>query len=158
MNTRPTQSKYPNRPRTPHRLGLLGCLGTVFALLFLFVLVLWLVAHRPEYKPLAECVEHMTQTRAALLRYHQHRGKWPDKLSDLSPTYLEHAHLLRCPLDSSKSGSYTYFKPSNNSKPDDPIIECDRHRVLGNRVLLRMRRDKEIPDTRVLTPADTPSR
>ncbi len=150
-NPMQTRSQLPRHPFM-QRFGMLGCLGIMALLSLSLLLVLWLVAHRPEYKPLAQCVEHMTQTRAALLRYHQHQKRWPDQLSDLAPIYLEHGHLLRCPLDTAETGSYTYVKPTDASKPDDPIIVCDRHRVMGNRVVIRMRRDKEMPDTQVIGP------
>lgn len=73
----------------------------------------------------AECVAPMTEIRKAILRYHEHEGKYPDNLTQLASKYLPAGVTLHCGVDQNDDPShvtYEYFKPTDKTPPSAILL------------------------------------
>lgn len=72
----------------------------------------------------------MIEIGAALRRYADLHGSYPDDLSAIRKEYLKNPDVLRCPLDTSLNDrpSYIYHQPKPNSGPDFVVLVCPHHR------------------------------
>jgi len=71
------------------------------------------------------CVEPMTQIQKAILRYHEHEGKYPDNLTQLTAKYLPPGITLHCGVDKSDDPShvtYQYFKPTATTPASSVLL------------------------------------
>jgi hypothetical protein len=142
--TNPPESQEPSTPAGRRT-------GTSCALVFVGVLVILVVllgamiavtAHKiPRFfskaKSLAVCQMHLQDSNSesdiagALARYAKWNHKYPDKLTDLYPTFLNSKSLLHCPADPRPENvvSYEYMKPDINAPGDTVVVVC-RHHVM----------------------------
>jgi hypothetical protein len=71
------------------------------------------------------CETKMTDVYAAITRYRSKNGKYPAKLSVLTPDYLPDSTVCHCSLDSNPSPThptFTYSPPTSSSKPLDKVL------------------------------------
>jgi hypothetical protein len=113
-------------------------------------------------KLLAECQFHLQNPNspqnisAALERYRTRNGRYPDKLTDLCPDFLENKTILHCPADDRPKDvvSYEYTKPDTNAPGTVIVVECKRHVIIQGQPPLVLTLTK---DGRVLRSNYTPS-
>lgn len=133
--------------------GLLSCLGAI-ALVIAGLAILFVVAvRRPEFKQvmsasvqIGQCQQNMQQIYAAIERYRQrNKGEYPKDLNELVPRYLSEAGKLRCPADiSGKPVSYRYFRLGKHSPETSPLLQCDHHVVMNQKVQIVLLKNGQI--------------
>jgi hypothetical protein len=74
---------------------------------------------------------------AACTMYEEdNNGKWPSKLTDLIPTYLDDEKFVNCPA---LNKQYIYMRPKPDAPSDTIIVTCTQHnkdRKLKNGIIL----------------------
>ena len=113
-------------------------------------------------KLVAECQFHLQNPNspqnisAALERYRTRNGRYPDKLEDLCPVFLENKAILHCPADPRPKDvvSYEYMKPKTDAPGTVIVVECKRHIIIQGQPPLVLTLTK---DGRVLRSNFTPS-
>lgn len=108
-----------------------GCVAVLaVALAALLVGMLWMMRN-PSVQAMLTCRDHLTTLGAALERYHDVNGFYPEKLDDLKEEYLKDPSVLHCPVDGRPDQvvSYAYNRPKPGSPGDFVVLECDRHRL-----------------------------
>jgi hypothetical protein len=115
------------RPRGSSLL-LKSCLIITALILGLFILVMIYALRLDSVKSMVACGENMKELGAAIGRYTDVNGHRPAGLNALRKEYLQHASVLRCPLDKSPGDapSYTYHPDAGD---DQVMLECDRHHL-----------------------------
>ena len=79
----------------------------------------------------------------ALERYVRRNGKYPARLEDLYPNFLEEKTILHCPADPRPAdvASYQYTPPAMDALPSIVVVKCYRHRIIPDQpplvILLR---------------------
>jgi len=76
---------------------------------------------------------------AALDRYARDTGKYPERLDDVFPDYLDRKSVLRCPADQETpegESSFVYDRPQPG-QVDAAILECRHHASLVIRIRAR---------------------
>ncbi len=111
-----------------------GCLIVVAIVIIVLIVLLIQLYRTPTVQDINECRSNMVEIGAALDRYEDVNGHYPERLSDLKEEYLKDTDVLKCPRDKSKSTevSYTYFMPDKDSPDDFIVLTCDRHRIMKN--------------------------
>lgn len=103
--------------------GALGC-GGCFILVLLAGIGMYM-ALKPfggAFKDSMQVAMDMALLRKQIMRYKEDTGKYPDKLEDLVPKYVQSAAALR--LSTHPEGpEYTYHKPGPNAEPDEVLLE-----------------------------------
>ncbi|MGC8785696.1 MAG: hypothetical protein ACP5RN_15095 [Armatimonadota bacterium] len=133
--------------------GLLSCLGAI-ALVVVGLAILFIYAvRRPEFKQamstgvqIAQCQQNMQAIHAAIERYRQrNKGEYPKSLNDLVPRYLPDAGKLKCPADvSGEPVSYRYFPLKKDSPETSPLLQCDHHQVMNQKIPVIMLKSGEV--------------
>jgi len=133
--------------------GLLSCLGAIALVIIGIAILAIVVARRPEFKQamstgvqIARCQQNMQEIYAAIGRYRQrNNGKYPKDLKELVPRYLPEAGKLKCPADTSgKPVSYQYFQPTQNSPDTSPLLQCDHHMVMNQKIPVIMLKNGQV--------------
>ncbi len=133
--------------------GLLSCLGAIALVIVGMVVLLVVVSRRPEFKQamstgvqIAQCQQNMHEIYAAIDRYRQrNNGKYPKNLNELVPRYLAEAGKLKCPADTSgKPVSYQYFQPGPDTSDTAPLLQCDHHSVMNQKIPIIMLKNGQI--------------
>lgn len=98
----------------------------------------------------------------ALERYSTRYGKYPAKLADLYPTFLEDKSVLHCPADPRPKDvvSYDYTPPAPDAPGPTVMVECKRHVLMEGQppLILKLRKDGQIdkqnfvPTTKTVKP------
>lgn len=136
------ETSPPVRAKTPRKNGCVRTLGIsclVLAILCAVVVTTITVvatrnpAVRQLYssgKSVGICELQMAEIGAALDRYVIKNGKYPDRLTDLYPKFLENRGLLHCPADPRPKNvvTYVYFQP-RISDPGSKIVLICNHQV-----------------------------
>ncbi|MCE5314701.1 MAG: hypothetical protein ABFD49_02980 [Armatimonadota bacterium] len=122
-----------------------GCavvVGIAFAGLMALLIY---VSRMHTVQDIAKCRDNMIAIGAALDRYNDVNGKYPEQLVDLKRDYLKKPSVLRCPVDKSAGcdTSYIYHRPKPDSQDDFVVLECNRHRLR-----------KDVPLTKLLLHKD----
>jgi hypothetical protein len=125
--------------------GLLSCLGAVALVVAGLAILFIYVARRPEFKQamsagveMGTCQQNMLEIYDAIERYRQkNNGEYPKDLSALIPRYLSEAGKMRCPADASgQRVSYQYFRPQKDSPETSPLLQCDHHTIMNEKIPL----------------------
>ncbi len=133
--------------------GLLSCLGAIILVIVAVAILFIVVARRPEFKQamstgvqIAQCQQNMREIHAAIERYRQRNGgEYPQSLNDLVPRYLPDAGKLKCPADASgKPVSYRYFPLKKDSPETSPLLQCDHHQMMNQKIPVIMLKDGEV--------------
>ncbi|MCS6950602.1 MAG: hypothetical protein NZ520_09090 [bacterium] len=133
--------------------GLLSCLGAVALLVIALAIMFIVLARRPEFQQvmssgmqIAQCQQNMQEIYAAIERYRQRNGgQYPKDLNELAPRYLAEAGKLKCPADTTgKPVSYQYLRPQKDSPETSPLLQCDHHVVLNEKVPVIMLRNGQV--------------
>ena len=118
------------------------CLVLVIVGVLVLLWIIRMVGTNPTFKQafsgakmVAECQFHLQNPNnpqnisAALERYRTRNGRYPDKLEDLCPDFLENRAILHCPADSRPTDvvSYEYTKPAPDAPGSTVVVECNRH-------------------------------
>jgi len=120
------------------------------------VVLLVVVSRRPEFKQamstgvqIAQCQQNLQEIYAAIGRYRQrNNGKYPKNLNELVPRYLAEAGKLKCPADTSgKPVSYQYFQPQPNSPETAPLLQCNHHTVMNQKIPVIMLKNGQVLST-----------
>lgn len=136
--------------------GLLSCLGAIALVIVGMVVLLVVVSRRPEFKQamstgvqIAQCQQNLQEIYAAIGRYRQrNNGKYPKNLNELVPRYLAEAGKLKCPADTSgKPVSYQYFQPKPNSPETAPLLQCNHHTVMNQKIPVIMLKNGQVLST-----------
>lgn len=143
MNNMPPSYVPPGPPirRGPNcwLIGALTCLGIVVLVIIAIIVGIASFTHTAAGKKFAStfgsamrgasmlpaCEQNMLEIREAILRYHEHTGKYPDSLKDLVPTYVTDPSILHCPLDPNSDPShvtYVYTKPNSSTSSAAPLL------------------------------------
>jgi hypothetical protein len=79
-----------------------------------------------------DCLNNVQEIGGALSRYAVRNQKYPEKLADLYPEFLENRSALHCPSDPSPSStvSYDYFPPKIDSPDSTIVLTCRRHALM----------------------------
>ncbi|MHB9037181.1 MAG: hypothetical protein ACYC64_10970 [Armatimonadota bacterium] len=122
-----------------------GCaiaVGVVFTGLMILLIYL---ARMPVVQDIVSCRTNMIEIGAALQRYYDVNGTYPERLVDLKKDYLKKPSVLHCPLDKSSDSdtSYIYHRPKPDSPASFVVLECNRHRL-----------GKDMPFTKLLLRKD----
>jgi hypothetical protein len=119
--------------------GGIGCLVVIVVGIVFLIAIVGVVVKSPAGKDIgsslrsniktafasASCVVAMPAIREAILRYHDHTGNYPNKLTDLSPDYLPSGTSLHCSVDKSDDPShvtYQYFKPTDKTPQSATLL------------------------------------
>lgn len=133
--------------------GLLSCLGAIALVVAALAILVIYAVRRPEVKQImsasaqmGQCQQNMREIHAAIERYRQrNKGKYPKSLNDLVPRYLPDAGKLRCPADiSGKAVSYRYFPLKKDSPETSPLLQCDHHQVMNQKIPVIMLKNGEV--------------
>lgn len=105
-------------------------------------------------KLVAECQLNMANPSSdqsiygALERYNTKYGRYPQKLGELYPTFLEKRSVLHCPADPSPTDtiSYEYTPPATNAPANTIMIECNRHVLVEGQapLVLKLQKDGQV--------------
>lgn len=92
------------------------------------------------------CLQQLDQLGGALDRYSQKNGKYPQKLDELYPTFLETKTVLHCPADPGPADtvSYEYKVPDKKALGTTVVVVCNRHTMINSPVSLRLQKDGTI--------------
>lgn len=140
-----------------------SCLTLV---VLIVIIALWFKAEfasLPSFQQLRVCTENMQEIGGALNRYSIRNQKYPEKLTDLYPDFLENKSILHCPADPSAQStvSYEYTPPAAMDAPDSFIVlTCRRHILMKNVpviTIVRLTKGGEISPTQV-KPSDLPQK
>ena len=127
-----------------YRVGAISCAVVAVALVLAVVAMLLLMSRHSGFQKLmgkaqliATCQEQLRMVGQALNRYEIRNGEYPDRLSDLYPTFIAQKSLLKCPaddrdVDKAIADSYTYVKPAPNAPGNTPVVICNRHPLMPN--------------------------
>ena len=138
----PDLTSRPRRPLGCYRLGVITCAVVAIGAMLTIVLGMLYIFRHPAAKTmfgnaqlLATCQQQMTMIGQALQRYEIRYDQYPDRLSDLYPSFLSKKDLLKCPADKrdiqvAATDSYTYVKPAPGAPGDTPIVMCNRHLLI----------------------------
>jgi len=148
----------------------MACVGCLAALLLcvLAVLLFLAVSSRDgslsrlyrSWMDVETCRRNLIELGAALQRYHNRNGTYPERLEMLYPDFLKTDSVLRCPAEAGdgKPRGYRYFRPTDATPPDAVVIRCDLHSPAGQqKVVLLLRMDGRV-DVRNERPGPAPSR
>lgn len=133
--------------------GLLSCLGATALIVAGMAILFIYVVRRPEFKQVmsttmqvAQCQQNMREIHAAIERYRQRsKGEYPKALNDLVPRYLPEAGKLKCPADTSgEPVSYRYFRPKKDSPETSPLLQCDHHKMMNQKMPVIMLKNGEV--------------
>ena len=105
-----------------------------------------------DVKEVRDCKKNLTSIHESLKRYRQMNDKYPAKLVDLWPNYLESKEILHCPLDpNSGEISYEYNPPSADAPPQTIVITCRWHMFTEKKspIILRLLKDGTIKSKQV---------
>jgi len=86
----------------------------------------------------AECQFHLQNPNspqnisAALERFKTRNGRYPDKLDDVCPDFLDNRAILHCPADTRPKDvvSYEYYPPPVDAPGSSVVVECKRHVIV----------------------------
>lgn len=147
-------------PQIPERrgmscwtIGLISCLGAIALAVILLAILFISLSRRPEFqqivsssRQIAQCQQNMMEIYAAVERYRQRNGgQYPKELNELVPRYLSEAGKLKCPADTSgKPVSYQYFRPQKDTPESAPLLRCEHHVVMNEKVPLVMLKSGEM--------------
>ncbi len=105
-------------------------------------------------KLVAECQLNMANPSsdqciyAALERYNTKYGRYPQKLGELYPTFLEKRSVLHCPADPSPKDtiSYEYTPPAETAPANTIMVECNRHILIEGQapLVLKLQKDGQV--------------
>ena len=123
-----------------------GCLAFSILGIIAFVWIFNMMIKIPNISSYKGCMENMLAISGALDRYASRNDKYPAKLSDLHPDFLEQKQFLHCPADLSSVGkvSYDYTAPAMNAPPSTVLLTCKRHVIFQNRLIMILRKDGKI--------------
>ncbi|GBC96431.1 hypothetical protein HRbin16_02235 [bacterium HR16] len=133
--------------------GLLSCLGAIALVVAGLAILFIYTARRPEFKQamstmtqVAQCQQNMHEIHAAIERYRQrNKGEYPKSLNDLVPRYLPEAGKLKCPADvSGEPVSYRYFPLKKDSPETSPLLQCDHHKMMNQKMPVIMLKNGEV--------------
>lgn len=136
--------------------GLLSCLGAIAIVVAGLAILTIYAVRRPEFKQVmsasmqvAKCQQNLQEIHAAIERYRQrHNGDYPNSLGELVPRYLPEAGRLKCPADAtSQAVSYRYFRPKKDSPETSPLLQCDHHTVMNQKIPVIVLRNGEVLST-----------
>ena len=158
----PTQpEQQPTPPRAKSNCFVVGGITCLVVVVIGILLTIWLVtwaSRNPTFKKaiggaklVAECQLHLADPSGsqdiydALERYKSRNGKYPAKLADLYPTFLEDRSVLHCPADTSGKDvvSYEYYPPAKNAPGSTVIVECRRHVLMDGQPPLTLQLTKD---------------
>lgn len=134
-------------------IGLLSCLGAIVLVIVGMAILFVVVARRPEFKQamstgvqIAQCQQNMQEIHAAIERHRQrNNGEYPKDLNELVPRYLSEAGKLKCPADTSTEPvSYQYFRLGKDSPETSPLLQCDHHAVMNQKVPVIMLKNGQV--------------
>ncbi|MCS6830322.1 MAG: hypothetical protein NZ749_06720, partial [bacterium] len=78
----------------------------------------------------------------------RNKGDYPESLNLLVPRYLSEAGKLKCPADTSgKPVSYRYFQLKKDSPDTSPLLQCDHHVVMNQKIPVIMLKNGEVLST-----------
>jgi len=123
-----------SRPQTPIKSGcsrpFKACLAVLILVTVTVIGLLIYAIRTPAIRGLVRCQSNMAEIGAALRRYADLHGSYPDDLSAIRKEYLKNPNVLRCPLDTSVNDrpSYIYHQPKPNSGPNFVVLVCPHHR------------------------------
>jgi len=139
-------------------------IGITFLVLFVLgIPALFLIARVafqiPNVRLYVTCTQHAQTISFALDRYATKNGKYPQKLDELYPDYIEDKSILLCPLDKHPDGgsSYTYTRPSLDAPGDTIILTCKRHIIFPGQppMLVAVTKDGQVLKPTAVLPAHT---
>ncbi len=119
--------------------GLMTCLVVVIIFAVLFAAGLYKMSKTAQGRKLmgtfssavhsgqnmGACMQKMKAVRDAVVRYHDHTGKYPANLNALLPDYLASPATLHCDLDSvtdPKHVTFVYTKPKEGAPGSTPLL------------------------------------
>lgn len=123
----------------------LSCVLAIIIAAVLAVFIFGLINKNPVFhktfsnaKLVVECQLNLSNEGSrsvskAIERYVRRNGKYPERLEDLYPVFLDDKDILHCPADLSAgdSISYEYYKPEMDAIPSTVIVRC-RHHIMGD--------------------------
>lgn len=116
-------------------------LGMIAALLFLAIISR--NGNMPQpFRAVIEqqaCEKNLGELAGALRRYRIKNDRYPDRVSELYPDYLNSDASLWCPRDLSHTGgsSYEYICPLPNADDSTVVLRCRRHQPLKTPIVLQ---------------------
>ncbi len=89
-------------------------------------------------KPVPRCIlcaNNLKQIGQACALYsEENNGKWPNRLSDLAPTYLNDEKIIKCPIIKKQ---YNYVQPNSSSSSNTVVIYCEHPKPTHSVVLYK---------------------
>lgn len=160
----PTEPQQPTPPRAKSNCFVVGgitCLVVVVIGVVLIILGVRWASQNPQIRKAVgsaqlrtECQLHLANPSGsqdiydALERYKTRNGKYPAKLADLYPTFLEDKSVLHCPADTSGKDvvSYEYYPPAMDAPANMVIVECRRHVIVDGQspMVLQLTKDGQV--------------
>lgn len=132
--------------------GGLGCGCLTF--LLVGAIVLGPSIYRARKSPEFRCQGSLTAIGAAMMKFQQENGRYPETLDALVPKYLKDDSVFDCSLTegSRESRRYDYQSPTPTTKPYQPVIICRRHKavvlaLLANGMVTGWQKKLEQPTT-----------
>lgn len=130
-----------NLPKRYTRWAMWGCITLALASLLIiggFLLVTMQQSGFRTWVRFAEdvtvCRDQMDEVSGAIGRYYADNKKMPERLEDLSPTYMVNEKFLYCPADPSASAgakrtgtSYVYRRSVPWGKGSEVVVFCPHH-------------------------------
>lgn len=132
----PVRAKAPRKHGCVRTLGI-SCLVLAIMSAVLVAIIAIVATRNPAVRRLYSsgksvgiCELQMAEIGAALDRYVTKNGKYPHRLTDLYPKFLENRGLLHCPADPRPKNvvTYVYFQP-RISDPGSKIVLMCTHQV-----------------------------
>ncbi len=130
-----------NLPKRYTRWAMWGCITLALSSLLImggFLLVTMQQSGFGTWMRFAEnvtvCRGQMDEVSGAIGRYYADKGKMPERLEDLAPTYMAEGKFLRCPADPGLKGgtggtgtSYVYRRSVPWGKGREIVVFCPHH-------------------------------
>lgn len=115
-------------------IALLGCgcglLSGIGIILVFFLMSVQLVHELREpgwsRDDFAQCQQNLEYLRQALDNYRTDYHRYPARLEELSPHYLDVTTRMRCPLEIKGRGVRYVYQP-DAARPTDPLVTCVNH-------------------------------
>lgn len=166
MSTKAESPATPARARHSGRtMACVGCLAAMLLAMLAVMLFFAITARNGTMQRLYEtwvnverCRQNMVELGDALERYHNRNDKYPAKLDDLYPDYLNEDDVLWCPTVKARpqQSNYVYRRPKANAEDSTIAVQCFRHVPPGNEnIVLSLRLNGSIEvDTMPSAPID----
>lgn len=162
--TNETQPVEPTAPRAKSNCAVAVGITCLVVLILGVLILLWIVrmlSTNPAFKQayggaklMAECQLHLQNPNSkqdindALERYRTRNGKYPAKLDELYPDFLEDKAVLHCPADPRPTDvvSYGYTQPAVDAPGTTVVVECRRHVIVHGQPpwVLMLRKDGQV--------------